>query len=819
MSRRGRDEKASASGSGASADPPPTKKAKPNPQPTQPTASASTDVKSIPTFTTAAGKVATADTTQLDALAAAKAGVSVALVGKAGTGKSEVATEAIRYMREEMKKNVCITAATAFAANQIGGQTLHSFFGLGIVDKPMEHYIKQAQEDLAEFYEIRAELQTAQTEARELQAAYNKQEAAAKRKAAAEAAVDAKTPKKVDKLTYQFATKSPTKPAPTAAVPAKNPVYGEGMLTEAQMQELIRFNLPHRVALRQVEAIFTRMRMTRAYAIRQMDVWVNDETFLLTPHTLQLAVGVLDVLREGRPPLQTIMMGDATQRLCINPKPKPEDDIHKHGYYGMNKAMLMDTMGWAALKLKVFRFQRVFRQSDPKFVGALELLRLGIMTNGSEQYLSTMSVAAEFVNKGYVKAPVSADGTPAVYITGTKGMADQLNLAELMKVSGPMLQHDVEMYYVFRNPFTNNVYYRCILEGDNSKGLNFDFVRDVPGAHEAHKRTLTSAAVADATAAASAPAAADPDKEVDGQLRTVAMDSGFRSMVEYAVYRNLREAVVQPTSRFKVNAPIMFTRSAIPENIPPRAPDPPLPKIYNGLQGMIVASNLDNKCRLEPQFSQVRPSDFIRMKCGSIPAAVRQLTIRVHDEEGRPYDLKIPQNEEWIPVEPGDANRKQELWSRFLVKRYFPAVTCFAVTCDKIQGCQFKSIVVDMPSIESRQSPGLFYTAISRAREADKVMILGAVNQAALADPRNIYAERNVPGVIRNLPQDYFKLMMSRGIHVNRYGEEVFSYRPDAYPDVEVFRKAVPLYDLMKEAPPAKKPAATASASASASHP
>jgi|SRR6478609_1217229 len=64
------------------------------------------------------------------------AGENVFLTGKAGTGKSFVVMEAIKLLKEKRVKFVAL-APTGIAANNIGGQTIHSMFGLnpfGIMD-------------------------------------------------------------------------------------------------------------------------------------------------------------------------------------------------------------------------------------------------------------------------------------------------------------------------------------------------------------------------------------------------------------------------------------------------------------------------------------------------------------------------------------------------------------------------------------------------------------------------------------------------------------------------------------------------------------
>jgi ABC-type molybdenum transport system ATPase subunit/photorepair protein PhrA len=51
---------------------------------------------------------------------------SVFVTGKAGTGKSTL----LSYLRATTKKNVVVLAPTGLAAINVGGQTIHSFFGL-----------------------------------------------------------------------------------------------------------------------------------------------------------------------------------------------------------------------------------------------------------------------------------------------------------------------------------------------------------------------------------------------------------------------------------------------------------------------------------------------------------------------------------------------------------------------------------------------------------------------------------------------------------------------------------------------------------------
>lgn len=66
---------------------------------------------------------------QSEFLKAVRSGKNVFLTGKAGTGKSFVVKQAIDEFKKA-GKNIVALAPTGIAANNIGGQTLHSFFSL-----------------------------------------------------------------------------------------------------------------------------------------------------------------------------------------------------------------------------------------------------------------------------------------------------------------------------------------------------------------------------------------------------------------------------------------------------------------------------------------------------------------------------------------------------------------------------------------------------------------------------------------------------------------------------------------------------------------
>lgn len=70
---------------------------------------------------------------QKDALEILKMGHNVYLTGPAGSGKTHLLNEYIKFLREN-KVEVGITASTGIAATHMGGSTIHSWSGIGIKD-------------------------------------------------------------------------------------------------------------------------------------------------------------------------------------------------------------------------------------------------------------------------------------------------------------------------------------------------------------------------------------------------------------------------------------------------------------------------------------------------------------------------------------------------------------------------------------------------------------------------------------------------------------------------------------------------------------
>lgn len=72
--------------------------------------------------------------TQKEALEVLKSGRSVFLTGQAGSGKTHVLNEYIKFLRKK-KRPVGITASTGIAATHLDGMTIHAWTGMGILDE------------------------------------------------------------------------------------------------------------------------------------------------------------------------------------------------------------------------------------------------------------------------------------------------------------------------------------------------------------------------------------------------------------------------------------------------------------------------------------------------------------------------------------------------------------------------------------------------------------------------------------------------------------------------------------------------------------
>jgi len=69
--------------------------------------------------------------TQKEALTILKTGANIFLTGAAGSGKTYVLNQYIRYLKD-LGIGVGVTASTGIAATHLGGLTIHSWAGIGI---------------------------------------------------------------------------------------------------------------------------------------------------------------------------------------------------------------------------------------------------------------------------------------------------------------------------------------------------------------------------------------------------------------------------------------------------------------------------------------------------------------------------------------------------------------------------------------------------------------------------------------------------------------------------------------------------------------
>jgi len=83
--------------------------------------------------------------TQEDALNILKLGHSVFLTGGAGSGKTYVLNEYVRWLKSHVI-STAITASTGIAATHIGGVTIHSWSGIGIKNRLTEYDIDELEQ-------------------------------------------------------------------------------------------------------------------------------------------------------------------------------------------------------------------------------------------------------------------------------------------------------------------------------------------------------------------------------------------------------------------------------------------------------------------------------------------------------------------------------------------------------------------------------------------------------------------------------------------------------------------------------------------------
>lgn len=82
--------------------------------------------------------------TQAEALSILKLGVNVFLTGEPGAGKTHTINQYIEWLRERSVEP-SVTASTGIAATHVGGMTIHSWSGIGILKRVTEQDIENIQ--------------------------------------------------------------------------------------------------------------------------------------------------------------------------------------------------------------------------------------------------------------------------------------------------------------------------------------------------------------------------------------------------------------------------------------------------------------------------------------------------------------------------------------------------------------------------------------------------------------------------------------------------------------------------------------------------
>jgi ATP-dependent DNA helicase PIF1 len=93
--------------------------------------------------------------TQSEALEVLKTGVNVFLTGAPGTGKTHTINAYIKWLKDRGIDPV-VTASTGIAATHIGGRTIHSFIGIGVVDHLDEDVIDAIMQRESVYKRIRS---------------------------------------------------------------------------------------------------------------------------------------------------------------------------------------------------------------------------------------------------------------------------------------------------------------------------------------------------------------------------------------------------------------------------------------------------------------------------------------------------------------------------------------------------------------------------------------------------------------------------------------------------------------------------------------
>jgi len=82
--------------------------------------------------------------TQKEALEILKMGHNAFITGAAGSGKTHLLNQYIKYLRDNGAE-VGVTASTGIAATHMGGMTIHAWSGIGVRDKLTEYDLEDLE--------------------------------------------------------------------------------------------------------------------------------------------------------------------------------------------------------------------------------------------------------------------------------------------------------------------------------------------------------------------------------------------------------------------------------------------------------------------------------------------------------------------------------------------------------------------------------------------------------------------------------------------------------------------------------------------------
>lgn len=687
------------------------------------------------------------DPEQERALAAMKAGKSIFLTGPAGVGKSTVFTRFDKEYVIPNKKVFHKTALTGIAAERIGGMTIHKYLGIQIVDQPIDFYLEKATKDLAAFRKLVTKMKDAQEEVAKLKAFADfvitgKPLPTATASASSSAA--STIGDKVVKLKSQFA-------------PSHVAQFGTAFLTKEQkLENELKANPYYRAHMEFLDA--KRLVETHpVYRVRHADGIMVDEISLMLNHVLIVVKNVIDILREGKPPLQYIFGGDLFQGSPVNPCPNDDDPPHRILHWELNQKFILDTAIWKEMGVQTFELSTVHRQSDPEQVRLLMCIRAGYMPDKYLKMLTDRSASGTEIVKGYTPVPTLPNGDAAIWLMGNRKIVSMKNEEALRNLAGDPFVFNTEIFFVFverdahRNPST--YWYRRIWSGGN---YNFEFVNDFK-ASSASATSTTSVSKKNDSAAAAPPKATS----------NVALPRSFRHRMVRILNQKLANSMSETVLKLKPRSNVLFTRSVLAK-VP----------INNGTQASVITqTGMEAKHKYEdPFYDQKRDTEYIRMHEAPLPVPKESITVNCKGEQ-----IEIVPVDTEVAIEEGDEFRDKNEWTRYCIIRQFPVIPAAAITADRSISLEVDAEVVDCETIDSRDNNGLFYIAISRVRNMNNALLKDFRPSVIKANPRAIIHGRKSIPFFRDMKDEEFNAMMKLGTKTSRDGTVSFYYEPDRH--------------------------------------